>query len=139
LAWFIAISLLGAAVPTLGQGKRITSRAAKRHVGQQATVCGRVASWRRTSEQGNPTFLDFDKTYPDQSFSVVIWARYHTRFRDPEDYRNKNICVTGQIGSHRGHPEMIISDPSQLTAETFAAEVFAPAYRGPSTLGHGPR
>jgi hypothetical protein len=116
LAWFIAISLLGAAVPTLGQGKRITRRDAKRHVGQQATVCGRVASWRRTSEQGNATFLDFDKTYP-QSFSVVIWARYRTRFRDPEDYRNKNICVTGRIGSHRGQPEMIISDPSQLTAD----------------------
>jgi hypothetical protein len=116
-ALFVAISLFATDLPTLGQGKKLTTTEAKNHIGQQATVCGRVANWRHESSRGNPTFLDLDKPYPNQPFSVVIWAKNRARFRDPEDYRNRNICVMGRIGSHRGRPEMIISSPNQLTAD----------------------
>jgi hypothetical protein len=122
LAGVVAISLLGAGVTTLGQSKKLTTKEAKYHVGQQATVCGRVASWRHTSARGSPTFLDLDKPYPDQPFSVVIWARNRARFKDPEDYRNKNICVVGRIGAHHGQSEMIISDPTKLAADIEQSE-----------------
>jgi len=122
VAIFVAISLFAADLPTLGQGKKLTTREAKNHIGHQATVCGRVANWRHESSRGNPTFLDLDKPYPNQPFSVVIWAKNRARFRDPEEYRNRNICVTGRIGSHRGQPEMIISNPTQLTADIEQSE-----------------
>jgi hypothetical protein len=117
------MGMLGASVTILGQGKKLTAREAKHHIGQQATVCGRVASWRHTNAQGNPTFLDLDKPYPNQPFSVIIWGKNRARFRNPEEtYRNKNICATGRIGSYRGQPEMVISDPTQLTADIEQAE-----------------
>jgi hypothetical protein len=76
-----------------------------------------------TRARGHPTFLDLDKAYPNQSFTALIWGRDRAKFRNPEEtYRNKNICVTGQIGSDRGDPEMIISDPIQLTADIEKAE-----------------
>ena len=38
-------------------------------------------------------------------------------FGTPEEtYRNKSICVTGRIQSYRGEPEIIASDPAQLSA-----------------------
>ena len=40
----IAISLLGASFTGLGQAKKLTTAEAKNHVGEQATVCGKVAS-----------------------------------------------------------------------------------------------
>jgi hypothetical protein len=115
---FAAISLLGTSVTFRGQGKKFTAREAKYHIGEQATVCGKVASGRHTGARGNPTFLDLDKAYPNQPFAVLIWGKDRAKFRNPEEtYRNKNICVTGRIGSDRGEPEMIISDPTQLTAD----------------------
>ena len=115
LTALVAIGLLGASVTFWGQGKKLTTSEAKYHVGEQATVCGRVASGRHTRARGNPTFLDLDKAYPNQPFTVLIWGKDRAKFRNPEEtYRNKKICVTGRIGSDRGQPEMIISDPQLL-------------------------
>jgi len=118
LTVFAAISLLGASVTFQGQGKKFTAREAKYHIGEQATVCGKVASGRHKRARGNPTFLDLDKSYPNQPLPVLIWEKDRAKFRNPEEtYRNKNSCVTARIGSERGEPEMIISDPTQLTAD----------------------
>jgi hypothetical protein len=118
LTVFAAISLLGASVTFRGQGKTFTAREAKYHIGEQASVCGTVASGRHTRARGNPTFLDLDIAYPNQPFAVLIWEKDRAKFRNPEEtYRNKNICVTGRIGPDRGEPEMIISDPTQLTTD----------------------
>lgn len=96
-----------------------------------------MASGRHTKARGNPTFLDLDKAYPNQPFTVLIWGRDRAKFRNPEEtYRNKNICVTGRIGSDRDEPEMIISDPTQLTANIEKAEKLQevwPRYRKPIT------
>lgn len=38
-------------------------------------MCGVVASTKHVStSKGRPTFLNLDKPYPDQPFTVVIWA-----------------------------------------------------------------
>jgi hypothetical protein len=61
----VAISLIGASVTFQGQDKKLTTREAKNYIGQQATVCGKVASGRHTTARGNPTFLDLDRAYPN--------------------------------------------------------------------------
>lgn len=118
LGALVGIGLVAASVTIFGREQKLTSREAKYHVGQPATVCGRVASGRHTRARGNPTFLDLDKAYPNQPFTVLIWGKDRAKFRSPEEtYRNKNICVTGRIGSDRGEPEMIISDPAQVSVD----------------------
>jgi len=44
-----------------------------KHVGEQGTVCGRVASEHTaTSSRGTPTFINLDKPYPNQDcFDLV--------------------------------------------------------------------
>jgi hypothetical protein len=61
----LTICLLGASVTVLGQVKKLTTAEAKEHIGEQATVCGKVASARyAATTRGKPTFLDLDKPYP---------------------------------------------------------------------------
>lgn len=113
-----AFALVGTSVVLSGQGKKLTTTEAKNHIGEQATVCGRMAGGRyAATTRGKPTFLDFDKPYPGQLFTVLIWGENRAKFGTPEEaYRNKTICVTGRIQSYRGEPEIIASDPAQLSA-----------------------
>jgi micrococcal nuclease len=99
-------------------GGSISARDAKDHVGENATVCGTVASAKWASgSRGSPTFLNLDEPYPNQIFTVVIWGSDRSKFGQPEKtYEGKRICVTGLIKSYRGQPEIAASNPSQITA-----------------------
>jgi Protein of unknown function (DUF3761) len=99
------------------QLKKWTAAEAKDHIGEQATVCGKVTSTRyAATTRGKPTFLNLDKAYPNQVFTVLIWGENRAKFGTPEEqYRDKQVCVTGKITEYRGAPEMVISDPAQVT------------------------
>jgi hypothetical protein len=57
------------------QVKKLTAVEAKDHIGEQATVCGKVASTRyAATSRGKPTFLNLDKPYPSQVFTILIWG-----------------------------------------------------------------
>ena len=97
----------------------ISAAEAKNHVGEKATVCGDVASTRyAASSRGNPTFINLDKPYPNQIFTVLIWGNNRPKFGDPEEaYRSKHICVTGKISDYKGAPEIIAYEPSQIKVQ----------------------
>ena len=86
------------------------------HVGQNATVCGVVASAKFDGHlKSQPTFLDFGKPYPEQLFTAVIFGTNRAKFGTPETaLQGKRVCVSGSIREYRGRPEIILSDPSQL-------------------------
>lgn len=96
--------------------KTLTASEAKDHIGQRATVCGRVASARyAASSRGQPTFLNLDRAYPNHVFTMVIWGENRAKFGKPEEkYRDKEICVTGTIESYRGVPQIVLRNPEQL-------------------------
>jgi hypothetical protein len=79
----LAFALL-AASSVLAQ-RTLTATEAKAHIGEQATVCGKVVSTRwAESSRGSPTFLNFDQPYPDQVFTLVIWGNDRSKFDNPE-------------------------------------------------------
>lgn len=100
--------------------ERISAAEAKEHIGERATVCGPVASTKyAASSRGRPTFLNLDKPYPGQIFTVLIWGTDHPKFGEPEEkYRDKRICVSGIIKSYRGVPEIIAYEPEQIAVES---------------------
>jgi hypothetical protein len=87
-------------------------------VNQSKTVCGPVV--RTTFAQttnGQPTYLDLGRAYPDPSrFSVLIWGNQRANFPSaPETlYRGKSICVTGKIITYQSTLEMEVRNPSQI-------------------------
>ncbi len=75
-------------------------------------------SVRSTSspDRSRPTFLNLDQPYPNQIFTVVIFGSDRAKFRAPElKYADKKICATGPIKTYRRTPEIIVTQPSQLT------------------------
>jgi DNA/RNA endonuclease YhcR with UshA esterase domain len=101
------------------QSKELTAVEAKAHIGEQATVCGNVASARyAATTRGKPTFLNLDKPYPNQVFTVLIWGENREKFGAPEEmYRDKAICVTGKITEYRNAPEIVVSEPKNIEVQ----------------------
>jgi hypothetical protein len=95
---------------------RLTAAEAQNHVGESATVCGKVASTYYAFTKGRrPTFLSIDKPYPNEIFTVLIWGSDRLKFDTPEErYKHKSICATGQITSYRGVAQIIAHDPEQI-------------------------
>jgi len=113
----VAVILLAAAVAVAAQQTgTITAAEAKDHVGEHATVCGQVASTHFAARsRGTPTFLNLDKPYPNQIFTIVIWGSDRPKFGDPEQtYQGKRVCVIGTISSFRGVAEVVARDPGQI-------------------------
>ena len=79
----------------------LTTAEAGKHIGETATVCGHVASAHYAARShGQPTFINLDKPYPTAPFTIVIWGSDRDKFGAPETaYRDRDICVTGQIKS----------------------------------------
>jgi hypothetical protein len=50
----------------------LTADQAKNHIGQSATVCGVVASTGYVG--GGKTFVNLDKPWPSQLFTILIWG-----------------------------------------------------------------
>ncbi len=90
------------------QTKKITAAEAKDHIGDRATVCGKVASTHYAkSSKGEPTFLNLDEPYPKEIFTILIWDSDRGKFGTPEiEYKSLQVCVTGKITSYHGVPEI---------------------------------
>jgi len=96
---------------------KISASEASRYVGDRKTVCGDVESATyAASSRGQPTFLNLDKPFPQQIFTVVIWGRNRSQFPEsPEStYRNRYICVSGLIETFEGVPQIEATGPNQF-------------------------
>ena len=115
----VAIVLLLLRSPLVNAQPVISAGEAKNHVGENATVCGEVASTRYVRRgSGRPTFLQLDKPYPRQIFTVVIWGSDRSKFGVPEEtFHGRHICVTGHITLHREVPEIVAHAPRQIKVQ----------------------
>jgi hypothetical protein len=88
------------------------------HVGEQGTVCGPVLdSNYASSSNGQPTFLNLGKSYPDPDrFTVLIWGSNRGKFSPPPEkaYAGRTICATGLIQSYAGAAEIEAKAPGDI-------------------------
>lgn len=112
----VALVLCGT-LPLYGDGAVLTADEAAFHIGEEATVCGTVVSAAYLGRTGGtPTFLNLDKPYPDQPFTVVIWGTTRGLFEDEPEalFDGRRICVTGTVVEYKGKPQIVVDDPSQI-------------------------
>jgi len=97
----------------------LTTQDAAKHVGEVATVCGTVASTNyAVKSKGQPTYLNLDQPYPNHIFTVVVWGSDRPKFGAPEvALKGKRVCVTGPIQLYKAKPEIIATDPRQLSLQ----------------------
>lgn len=102
----------------------LTSEEAAQHAQETNTVCGPVASTHYAERSPDkPTYLNFDRPFPHQTFTAVIAESARAKFKDAPEvtFKGKNICVTGLITTNsHGKAEMSIVAPSQITIQDTA-------------------
>lgn len=112
LACFLAVSVLGACA---SRAEGLTPAQAAQHVGTTATVCGTIAGAHYAERSdGQPTFINLDKPYPDPVFTIVIFGDYRAKFSPPPETWSGHVCATGKITSFHGKAEMKVFDPGQI-------------------------
>lgn len=97
---------------------KITASEAVNHIGTPAEVCGRVASADYLPNvNGRPTFLNLEEAHPDPVFTAVIFGENRNLFRAlPEEvYLDRTICISGTIRMHKGVPQIVVSEPEQIS------------------------
>jgi hypothetical protein len=84
-------------------GSTFSTTEAAKHIGERATVCGDIAGEHTaTTSRGTPTFINLDKPYPNQVFTVLVWGSDRANVGNlPHTGR---LCATGTITEYRGTP-----------------------------------
>jgi len=87
----------------------IKTTEALEHVGTLARVCGAVVSKHTAVESnGKPTFVNLDRSFPDQAFTVVVWAVDAAAVGELPS--TGSVCVTGTVAMYRGTPQIVLHD-----------------------------
>ncbi|MCX5785154.1 MAG: thermonuclease family protein [Elusimicrobia bacterium] len=81
---------------------------------KEMVVEGKIASAFRSNT--NTIFLNFEKSYPDQCFTAVIFSADQSQFIEgPEKYYSqKTVRVKGEIQKYNRRPEIILGNPAQI-------------------------
>ena len=84
------------------------------YYGKEMIVEGKIVATYRSKT--NTVFLNFEKPYPNQCFSAVIFSSDQYKFvQNPENYYlNKTVRIRGQIKEYQGKPEIILETPDQI-------------------------
>jgi DNA/RNA endonuclease YhcR with UshA esterase domain len=98
----------------------VTPEDALGQVGHAAKVCGVVASSNYAPDsRAHPTFLTLvnpGQPNPTGALTAVIYGTDRAKFGNPEvTLSGQRVCVTGFVSYFRHRPELILSDPSQLS------------------------
>lgn len=82
---------------------------------KEVIICGTVVSAHK-SRNGH-IFLNFDKTFPNQVFSVTIWESNIVNFSyEPEVFLiNKKVCVESIVKDYKGTPSMYPENEKKIT------------------------
>lgn len=58
--------------------------------------------------------MNLGSAYPNQDLTIVIWSSDENNFGDLTSFEGKDLCVTGEIGSYKGIPQIQLKNTSQI-------------------------
>jgi len=108
----------------LAQGGTLSADQAGAHVGQSATVEGKI-SVQRTRD--GETYIRVDGKGPDAPMSAYVSRWNRAKFQDVDKLDGKNVQITGQISTFRGKPEIFLTDPGQIAPKAEPPPAAPPA------------
>lgn len=91
---------------------KISSSDASGNINKNAVVKGYVAD---VVVREKVAYLNFDKKYPKNTFSAVIFAEKFEEVGELNIYKNQNVEVKGVITEYKGKPQIIVSSKNQIT------------------------
>jgi hypothetical protein len=105
--------------------KPISAAEAKNHVGEMASVCGKVVDAKvaevGVARYGRPVTLYLDQPEPNPVFYFITFGAAHAKPGDSAaaydvvpTYKEKKACVPGKITSSPTGPYIMAADRSQI-------------------------
>lgn len=87
---------------------------ARNYIGKEKIVEGQIVDGYKS--RTNTVFLNFEKPYPNQCFTAVIFSSNLVNFpENPQNYyKGKIVRVRGIIKEYEGKPEIILKNSSQI-------------------------
>lgn len=102
---------------TYSFAQSISAKDAYKYTSKTVTVCDKIYGGIFMSRSGGqPTFLNVGGAYPNEVMTVVIWgqARKLFKYKPEEFYKNKKVCITGEVKIFNGKAEIIVERPGQI-------------------------
>jgi DNA/RNA endonuclease YhcR with UshA esterase domain len=109
---------------------KITPKEAAKHINEMVTVTGKIYSSKLIASN-NMTLLDVGGFNPNQDLTVMIEGTNRSKFKGKpeEDYKGREVTITGKVIDFKGKPEIVVTDPEQikLVASDNLIKIPAPA------------
>lgn len=105
--------------PSVGIKVVYTPDEAVRHIGEEATVCGKVYGVKHVTKGSGPTFINMGAAYPENPFTAVIFGddRKDFSYRPEDALDGRTICVTGRVKEYKGKTEIIVNTEAQINVQ----------------------
>lgn len=86
----------------------ITTSQAKEYIGKEVILKGKIASFKLASEGKSTNYINIDKPYPDNVFTIVMSNKYLEEHQlDLSQSVGKEIKVKGTISVYEKDPKKI--------------------------------
>ena len=94
----------------------IAIKDASKHIGESVTICDKIYGGKFLNGAGL-TLIDMGGAHPNEVLTLLIKGDDRKKFKDaPEDaFKDKAVCVTGTLVDYKGKPEIIITNPNDIT------------------------
>jgi DNA/RNA endonuclease YhcR with UshA esterase domain len=89
----------------------ITVAEAKNHIGANAVVTGVIAEVNKAEKLVR---LNFEKPFPDNVFTAVIFARNTNDFPEVDKLKGKTVEVSGKVADYRNRPQIVVNTTNQI-------------------------
>lgn len=91
---------------------KIPPDSAANYINHKVIVVGNVEEVHQT--QTGTYFLNMGGTFPDNTFTAVIFKSDIHKFNKIEDYEGKEVEISGKVTKYKGQPEIIIKSTKQI-------------------------
>jgi len=115
----VIIALLLSSVLQAQPDDMVRAHEAIDYAGEYAMVCGLIASAKYLPDsKGGPTYLNFDKPYPEHDFSAIVFQKNRKNFTiKPETLTGYKACVYGKIRLYKGKAQIELVKDIQLSVK----------------------
>lgn len=95
---------------------QIAAKDAAKHIGDSVSITDKVFGGKLFTPS-NMTLLDIGGYNPNQLLTIMIPGADRGKFKgQPEvDYKGRNVTVIGKLILYKNKPEIVVTDPKQLS------------------------
>ena len=112
---FLLVLVVGLSVATFAQQDKpaapTPAAQATNMVGKTATIKGKVA---QVTKRETLIYLNFEKKFPDNVFTAVVFKKNFDEFPDVEKLSGKTVEVSGKVEDYKGKPQIVLNKKDQL-------------------------